>query len=61
MKIKDAMRSEETKKHGVLGVVLDLLSIQNQRLGSLEQGIDNWLFNLERRICLMEVAMKVHD
>ena len=57
MKIKDAMRSEETKKHGVLGVVLDLLSIQNQRLSSLEQGIDTRMSNLDKRLCFKKDAI----
>ena len=50
---------EETRKHGVMSLVLDLLDIQNQRISSLEQGITSRLSTMERRISVLEDAMKL--
>ena len=47
------------RKHGVLGVLLDLISIQNQGIHNLEVGLgmDQRLFNLERRVGFLDNAM----
>ena len=70
VKLKDAMRSEvslnetafsDTRKYGVLGVFLDLISIQNLKINNLEQGMDQMLFILERRLGFLGDAMKMHS
>ena len=56
--LKEAASSDN---NSVLRVLVDLIDIQNQRISLLEQNRDERLVLLERRMGVLEDAMKMHS
>ena len=57
MLLKEAASSDNS----VSRVLVDLIDIQNQRISLLEQNRDERLVLLERRMGVLEDAMKMHS